>query len=235
MCIRISGQSFHCIIMEITKSDFGFKHPSTILISGPTQSGKTLFVSNILEQKLITPFPTRIVYVYKDWQTCYDKLKLRYPHIEFIQGYKESLYGDFDPLEKNLLVIDDQMEGAGNSDSLSTLFTVGSHHRNLTILYLVQNQFSKGKSTRAVSLNTHYNVLFRNNGDLTQTDVLFRRRGPQIYKWLSKAFDDATKKPYGYLVLDNRQDTPSHLRVRSGILKEEIGTIYEDAACQAMH
>ena len=215
--------------MEISKEDVGFKHPSTISITGPTQSGKTYFAVKLLEQKIISPFPTRIVYVYKDWQKCYDYLKKVYPHTEFTHGYSDDLYDKFDPEEKNLLVIDDQMEAAGKSDTLAPLFTVGSHHRNLSIIYIAQNQYDKGKSTRAVGLNTHYNVLFRNNADLSQTYMLFRRRGPRMYNWLCKAFEDATSKPHGYLVLDNRQETPTNLRVRTGILKDEQSVIYEDA------
>ena len=106
------------------------------------------------------------MYVYKDWQSIYNKLKVVFPYIEFKKGYSDSLYDGFDPDETNLLVIDDQMEGAGKTDTLSTLFTVGSHHRNLTIIYIEQNLFDKGKSSRPVGLNTHYNIIFRNNADI---------------------------------------------------------------------
>ena len=220
--------------MEFDKSEMGFKHPSTITVCGPTQCGKTHFVSRVLEDRLIHPFPLRIVWVYKDWQSTYDRVQRLFPHTEFKRGYSDGLYEAFDPEERNLLVLDDQMDDAGNSDSLSTLYTVGSHHRNLTIIYLVQNQYSKGKSSRPVGLNTHYNVIFRNNADLTQTDMLFRRRGPRMYRWLSHAFDDATSRPHGYLVLDNRQETPAHLRVRTGILSDEDAVIYEDATAEGI-
>ncbi len=215
--------------MAYTKSDLYFRHPNTIMVSGPTQSGKTWFVKKVLEQKLIRPFPTRIVWVFKDWQPLYDELQAFYPHIEFIKGYNDKIYEDFDPLINNLLVIDDQMENASNANSLSTLFTVGSHHRNLTVIYLVQYQYTKGKSTRSVGLNTHYNVIFRNNGDLTQTETVFRRRVKRNSKWLSEAFDDATSVPHGYIILDNRQGTPPQLRIRTGILDGETAAIYEEA------
>jgi predicted AAA+ superfamily ATPase len=132
--------------MNISKLDFYFKHPSTIIVSGPTQSGKTFFVKKVLEQQLITPFPTRIVWVFKRWQPNYDEIKLMLPNTEFVQGYSDNLDEYFDPLENNLLIIDDQMEQAGSSKTLSSLFTVGSHHLNLSVIYLVQNQFDKGKA-----------------------------------------------------------------------------------------
>ena len=70
--------------------------------------------------------------------------------------------------EKNLLIIDDQMTEAADSKTLSNLFTKGAHHKNLTVLYLVQNVYNKSKSQRTVSLNTHYNVVFRNERDASQ-------------------------------------------------------------------
>ena len=41
-----------------------FRHPTTILIAGPTQAGKTFFFKQVLEHQLILPSPSRIVYVY---------------------------------------------------------------------------------------------------------------------------------------------------------------------------
>ena len=70
--------------------------------------------------------------------------------------------------EKNLLIINDQMTEAGNSKTLSNLFTIGTHHKNITVLYLVKNIYNKSNSQRTVSLNTHYIVVFRNERDASQ-------------------------------------------------------------------
>ena len=57
------------------------------------------------------------------------------------------------------------MSEASNTKSLANLFTKGSHHRNVTILYLVQNMFDQGRRSRTVSLHSHYTVVFRNLKD----------------------------------------------------------------------
>jgi len=44
------------------------RHPSTIVVSGPTGCGKTQLVSKLLEHKAISPFPDRIVWDYGEWQ-----------------------------------------------------------------------------------------------------------------------------------------------------------------------
>ena len=51
-----------------------FKHPVTILLFGLTVCGKTRFVRRILEEKLNQPFPTRLIWVYGEWQKDYDKV-----------------------------------------------------------------------------------------------------------------------------------------------------------------
>ena len=62
--------------------------------------------------------------------------------------------------------------------SVSNLFTKGSHHRNLSVLHLVQNVFDKNKHTRTISLNTHYLVIFKNPQDASQITHLAKQMYP---------------------------------------------------------
>ena len=62
---------------ETTYPEFGFKHPFSMLVVGPTQSGKTHFV----EQMFTTPlmeFPTdkevQVSWFYTHWQPRYKAL-----------------------------------------------------------------------------------------------------------------------------------------------------------------
>ena len=126
-----------------------FVHPSTFLLAGPTGSGKTYFVSRILKERLITPFPTRIIWVYSEWQPAYELLRTCLNWIEFIKGpISPKLYETILATQRNLLVLDDQMTETGKtSQELSRLFVQGSHHKNLSVIYLVHNLFDKGKQT----------------------------------------------------------------------------------------
>jgi len=67
---------------------------------------------------------------------------------------------DFDGSEPVLLVIDDLMNET--DESVANLFTKGSQHRNVSVVFLVQNLFHKNKHVRTISLNTHNMVLFKN-------------------------------------------------------------------------
>ena len=77
-----------------------------------------------------------------------------------MNGYSDNIYDSLEPSERNLLILDDQMSDASNTKSLANLLIKGSHHRNVTILYLVQNIFDQGRRSRTVSLNSHYTVVF---------------------------------------------------------------------------
>ena len=52
----------------------------------------------------------------------------------------------------NLIVFDDQMIAASKDKLIENLFTRGSHHRNLSVIYIVQNLFHQGKGSRSISL-----------------------------------------------------------------------------------
>ena len=87
-----------------------------------------------------------------------------------VKGIPESLENDsyLDVNIHNLIVIDDQMIEAGKDNRIVNLFTKGSHHRNLSVICIVQNLFHQGKGNRSISLNSHYLVLFKNPRDKLQ-------------------------------------------------------------------
>jgi hypothetical protein len=58
-----------------------------------------------------------------------------------------------------------QQEDATNSKDVCDFFVEGSHHRNLSIVCIMQNAFSKGKGNRAMSSNSQYIVAFKNPRD----------------------------------------------------------------------
>ena len=48
------------------------------------------------------------------------------------------------------------MSQCSNDQRVVDLFTRGSHHRGISVLYLAQNLFPPGKLSRTISLNSHY-------------------------------------------------------------------------------
>ena len=118
------------------------------------------------------------------------------------------------------------MAEAGDSKTLSNLFTKGAHYKNLNVLYLVQNVYNKSKSQRTVSLNTHYNVVYCNKRNTPQFWSLAYQMHRGDARWLLNAFNDATKEPYGYLVLDHHPTSQRVIRVLTNILPGKGLTVY---------
>ena len=128
--------------------------------------------------------------------------------------------------QRNILVLDDQMGVASSSLSVAKLFTRGSHYRNLTVIYLVQNVYNHGKSQRIYSLNSHYSLVFRTGRDASQFRTMAYQICPNNSKWLIDSFMDATCKPYKYLVLDHHPSTPENQTVVTNIIPGEQLTYY---------
>ena len=57
------------------KLELNIKHPSTMLLTGPTSCVKNKFVRRFLDKRLIELFPTRLIWVLYESQEDYDKDK----------------------------------------------------------------------------------------------------------------------------------------------------------------
>ena len=200
---------------------FSFHHPTSIVVAGPTRSGKTYFVIKCLKHSHIQPFPNRILFLYKEWQPAYDELKILLSDVEFHEGVDVPSLNYLSVADKNLVIIDDLMSSAGDSKQISKLFTQESHHKNLTVIFLVQNLFYHGKEMRNISLNAHYLVLYKNPRDKSQIRYLAQQIFPENTKFLVNAFLNATLHPHSYLLLDLHPETLEDFRTLTNIFPED--------------
>ena len=124
-----------------------FSHATTILMAGPIQACKTFVFKLILEHQLIQPAASRVSYVFGERAADLGHLKPLYPSIEYVQGMQNFLdiQPTMEPDERTIVVLDDQMAEAGKLVEISNIFTIGSHHRTINVVYIVQNVFDKGK------------------------------------------------------------------------------------------
>ena len=196
------------------------RHPFTASLAGPSGCGKTQFTLKLLERKfeMINPTPSRIVWCYGIFQRQFSEVK----GVEFREGVPKM--DEFDGVSRTLLVLDDLMHEV--NDEVSRLFTKGSHHKNLSVLFLTQNLFRASRHGRTMNLNTHYLVLFKNPRDASQIAFLSRQMYPGKGKFLVEAFRDATAKPYGYLFIDLKPETDERLRIRTNIFPDDTNYVY---------
>ena len=192
-----------------------------MLIAGPTSCGKTMWIAQLLQlsNTMINPAPTRILYFYKRWQPLYDEIMKHVPRIEFVEGIPHNVKDDsyFDTKFPTLFILDDQMRDSAKSSDICELFTEGSHHRNLSVICLMQNLFYQGKESRTMSLNTQYLVLFKSPRDKQQISILARQMYPNRSHYFIEQYEKATQRPHGYLFVDLKQTTSEEDRLESDI------------------
>ena len=114
-----------------TKScpEFNFRHKFSLLVVGPTQSGKTYFVQQILKHNRIVyeeQKSIRIFWYYNQWQECYEELKTSLGKIiRFERGVPELSEDlcEINPRYNNIIILDDLMaEATDKSYSISIVY-----------------------------------------------------------------------------------------------------------------
>jgi GTPase SAR1 family protein len=109
---------------------FVFKHPFRCYIAGPSNCGKTTLIQQILlnQHKLINR-PQN-----KTMQSAYEVFKYLTNDVEFCECLID--IKKFDATKYYLLIIDDLMELCKDSNEILNLFTVDSHHRNISVFFV---------------------------------------------------------------------------------------------------
>ena len=143
------------------------------------------------------------------------------PNITFVERVPGDLETLINPSIRNLVVIDDLMHELSNDQRMTNLFIKGCHHRNLSVILILQNIFHREKELRDMSLNSHYLAVFKSPRDSSEFNHLARQMFPSHVKYLQEALEDATKRPYGYLFCDLKPETPIDFRLRRNIFPGE--------------
>ena len=80
--------------------------------------------------------------MFSEWQPDYDKILERYTNIEFEKWWRDEIFDSLSPEQRNIMVLGYQMGLASSSKSVADLFIEGSHHKNLSVIYLMQNVYN---------------------------------------------------------------------------------------------
>ena len=199
---------------------YKFRHPFTCMVSGPTGSGKTFLVRDILKHYKhlidIDVPKLKVLWAYGQWQSLYtqpiDNVKVDYvdglPTEDEISGH-------------DIVIIDDLMTELGNNLKLSAIFTKGSHHKNISVIFITQNLFHQGSQMRTIGLNCHYLIYMKSARGRSQLRYL----GRDLFTtkdFLPDVYDDATQKPFSYIRIDLTQETPEKYRVCTNLIPDPL-------------
>lgn len=202
--------------------DLTFKHPSRWIIYGPSQSGKTTFVENLMknhEDYFGIKFEDKIL--------CCDYIPQNgFKDFELCTNIEELITSRLTPDKPSVVVLDDQMNSAINDESVSDFYSKHSHHLKSTVIFITQNLFPKSKYMRNIYLNSSYIVIMKNPAEILQIQSLSNRiSGKGERDKLIKAYNDATKFPFSYILIDLNQETPRKFRFRSDIFNKNFSQI----------
>jgi len=168
---------------------------------------------------MVEPTPKSIIYYFVEYQPVFDEYSQQ---VVFRQGMPKAT--ELEEIRDALLIFDDMMMEA-NADLLN-VFTRGSHHRQNSVIHIVQNFFNSNKNMRTISLNAQYLIFFKSPRDSSQFVHLARQAFPHNSQFAVEAYKMATSEPYSYLLLDLRNEQDELLRLRSNIFPGERHTVY---------
>lgn len=196
-------------------TDFRLFSDRTMCVAGPSQAGKTSFVTKLLDYRnvLFRKEIQKVKWYYGIFQPELHSVLRRKGYIveQGLPTAEKIKAGD-------LIVLDDLLHESKTSKDVTEMFIRTSHHRGAFVIFITQNIFDGGKEQRTRSLNTHYLVIFKNPRDSSQIHHLSRQILPRQPKTLSLIYDEVTKSPHGYLFIDLTQECPERLRFRTNIL-----------------
>lgn len=212
--------------------DITFKKTFNCIVAGPSSSGKTTLIRNILklrERLFISP-PAKIFWYYNAYQQIYEHM-LSEGIIDELINAKES-FPDVDTITQMvrpfkeqggcLVVFDDIMTNL--TPEFEQIFCNLSHHENASVILMSQNLLYNSKIYRTLSLNTHYFIIMKSERGKSQVQFLSRQICPDNPNYILRSYIAATKRPYSYMLIDVCSDSPTEIRLRSNILPNEFPT-----------
>lgn len=131
---------FHAFVEKILM-DFKFKTPTNWIVVGSTQSGKTYFIKQVLEnqERFFDKKIDTVTIFYRENQPLYDEIekslkkKGTSSKIKYTEVYPsiEDVTRDKDPKKVNIVIVDDLlavMQEKENQEAMTDLCVRGTHH-----------------------------------------------------------------------------------------------------------
>ena len=122
--------------------DVRLKSPFTAVVAGPTGSGKTQMILDLVNKASDVSFPPphEIIYCYGEWQSAFEKAPKSIIFHHGLIDIKSDIPSDG---HNRWLILDDLMEEISGKSDTNALFTKMSHHRNISVFFLIQYLFKK--------------------------------------------------------------------------------------------
>jgi len=142
-----------------------FDYPFRIFISGSSQSGKTYFARELLENdKIFNGKISEVHYYHPDYLS--DRPVAWHTSLSVPVTYQSGIpnLNDLCKIEKHsCIILDDLYEECINSQAIDYLFRVLSGKKMLSVIIMSQRYFAHGKFGMNIRNNCNFTVLMRNS------------------------------------------------------------------------
>ena len=225
-----------------------FNHPSNIAIYGPSKSGKTYFVKDlILNRDAVFKMQEegkrfkKIFYFYGSvFQPIFQSIQEELGEmIVFNKGFpKQPFENIILPENRPAMVIFDDLETEiQDNESAQNLITRGSHHMDLTVVMIMQSIYPRGKNSANMFSNFDVSIYFHYSGEDHRLLLRFRAffHDKKSGDDLLNQYKEWTSKKGGYMVIDKHSDLEDKnlFQIRTGIFPSDL--LQNRSRCLKMH
>ena len=194
-----------------------FKAPFTLIIVGPSSSGKSHWLKKFLKHrnKIINQPPEHVLYAYGEINPTV--LEHKEQGIEIYNGVPDE--EKIKSLTRPSLVILDDLMFDVEDKYMNMLFTRGSHNWNCSIVLVCQTLY--GRNLRTPRTNTHYLVIMKNNNLKQNISTIGHQMFPNQYGYFMDAYNNACQSPYSYILIDSHPSSHEDDRLFTNIFPNE--------------
>ena len=223
--------------------------PFNLMISGPSQSGKSHWIEKFLTHKelLIDVQPQKIFLIYSIYQPAYERMMSK----KLIDKVIKGLPKDYSTIENmvmpyrdqggSMIIIDD---GLNDLDmNVVTMCEQLSNNAKCSVIFVTQNLFVDSRIFRRISKQSHYICLMPNPRNRQELRALAMQISFCNPKYVYQAYEDAIKMKKttdgkvgdGYLLFDLKVSVKSNpiCKLKTNIFPNELEplTIYKEREC----
>ena len=202
------------MMLTVTDQDLNpFESCARIVIAGFSHSGKSMFVS-----KLINEYHNqfdKIVVLGGILENITDDVKISYDN-----DYNPFIEDEGNAKSPKLLIFDDLIGDREKTSLASKIFYRG-RHLNISIIFITHNLFYPNPCYRMISLNATHFALFKCR-DISQIERFARTilSKDKIPVFISLYKKEVARRQFGFIFVDILKDIEGPLAIRTDILSE---------------